>query len=97
MGCLSIRERFSKRLQTKPSIVNKEGVTHLKITAGHIEFDNVSFSYTNNEPMVKKMSFTVKGKKTVVLIRLTKNSKSTLLNLLKRFINPSKKSIKINS
>jgi len=45
---------------------------------------------------VKKIYFTVKGKKTIALIRLTRNSKSTLLNLLKRFIDPSKGSIKID-
>jgi len=46
--------------------------------------------------VVKKISFIVKGRKTVALIRLTGSSKSTLLNFLKRFINPSKGSIKIN-
>jgi ABC-type multidrug transport system fused ATPase/permease subunit len=45
---------------------------------------------------VKKISFIVKGKKTVALIKLTKSGKSILLNLLKRFINFSKGSIKIN-
>jgi len=47
--------------------------------------------------MVKKISFIVKGGKTVMLIKLTGSSKSILLNLLKRFIDPSKGSIKINS
>jgi len=46
---------------------------------------------------VKKISFIVKGGKTIALIGLTRSGKSTLLNLLKRFINPSKGSIKINS
>ena len=46
--------------------------------------------------MVKKISFIIKGGKTIMLIRLTRSGKSTLLNLLKRFINPSKGSIKIN-
>jgi len=45
---------------------------------------------------VKKISFTVKGGKTITLVRLTGSGKSILFNLLKRFINPSKGSIKIN-
>jgi len=45
---------------------------------------------------VKKISFIIEGKKTVTLIRLTKSGKSILLNLLKRFIDPSEGSIKIN-
>jgi len=96
IGCLSVGECFSKLLQTKPSIVDKEGATHLKVTTGRVKFNNVSFSYAD-EPAVKKISFTVKGRKTVTLIRLTRSGKSILLNLLKRFIDPSKGSIKINS
>ena len=46
---------------------------------------------------MKKISFIVKGGKTITLIRLTRSGKSILLNLLKRFIDPSKGSIKINS
>ena len=97
MGCLSVGEHFSKLLRTKPSIVNKKGVIHLKVTTGRVKFDNVLFSYADDKLMVKKISFTVKGGKTIALIRLTGSGKSTLLNLLKRFIDPSKGSIKINS
>jgi len=57
----------------------------------------ILFSYTNNKLIVKKIGFIVEGRKTITLIRLTGSSKSILLNLLKRFINPSKGSIKINS
>ena len=46
--------------------------------------------------MVKKISFMVKGGKTVTLIRLTGSGKFILLNLLKWFINPSEGNIKIN-
>jgi ABC-type transport system involved in Fe-S cluster assembly fused permease/ATPase subunit len=97
MVCLSIGERFSKLLRTKLSIVDKEGVTHLEVTAGRVKFNNILFSYANNKLTVKKISFTVEGGKTIALIRLTGSGKSILLNLLKRFINPSKGSIKINS
>jgi ABC-type transport system involved in Fe-S cluster assembly fused permease/ATPase subunit len=97
IGCLSAGERFSKLLRTKPSIIDKEGVTHLKVTAGRVKFNNILFSYANDELIVKKISFIVKGGKTITLIRSTGSSKSILLNLLKRFINPSKGSIKINS
>ena len=96
IGCLSAGERFFKLFWTKPSIVNKEGVIHLKVTAGRVKFNNILFSYTN-KLVVKKISFIVKGRKTITLIGLTRSGKSTLLNLLNWFINPSKGSIKINS
>ena len=96
IGCLSTGECFSKLLRTKLSIVNKEGATHLKVTAGCVKFNNVSFSYADDKPTVKKISFTVEGGKTIALIGLTGSGKSILLNLLKRFIDPSKGSIKID-
>ena len=46
--------------------------------------------------MVKKISFIVKGGKTVILVRLIRSGKFTLFNLLKWFIDPSKGSIKID-
>ena len=97
IGYLSTKKRFSKLLRIKPSIINKKGVTYFKVTAGRVKFNNVLFSYTNDKLMVKKICFTVKGRKIITLIRLTKSGKSTLLNLLKRFIDPSKGSIKIDS
>ena len=96
INCLSTGKYFSKLLRTKLSIVDKEGAIHLKVTTNRIKFDNVLFSYANNKLIVKKISFTVKGGKTVILIRLTRSGKSTLLNLLKWFIDPNKGSIKIN-
>ena len=96
IGCLSAGERFSKLLRTKLSIVDKEGAIYLKVTASCIKFNNVLFSYADDELTVKKISFIVKGGKTITLIGLTGSGKSTLLNLLKRFIDPSKGSIKIN-
>ena len=97
IGCLSAKKCFSKLFQTKPFIINKERVTHLEITAGRVKFNNILFFYADDKLIIKKISFTVKGGKTITLIRLTRSSKSILLNLLKRFINPSKGSIKINS
>jgi len=97
IGYLSAGERFSKLLRTKLSIINKKGVIYLEVTAGRVKFNNVLFSYANDKLIVKKISFTVKGGKTIALIRPTRSSKSILLNLLKRFIDPSKGSIKINS
>ena len=96
IGCLSAGKYFSKFLQTKPSIVNKEEVIYFEVTTSRIKFNNILFSYANNKPTVKKISFTVKGGKTIILIKLTKSGKSILFNLLKQFIDPSKGSIKID-
>ena len=45
---------------------------------------------------MEKISFTVESRKTVALVRPIRSGKSTLFNLLKRFIDFSKESIKID-
>lgn len=56
--------------------------------AGDIVFENVSFAY-DKEPVLKDVSFTLhKGEKTA-LVGLSGSGKSTILNLIERFYEPS--------
>jgi ATP-binding cassette subfamily B protein AbcA/BmrA len=56
--------------------------------AGDIVFENVSFAY-DKEPVLQDVSFTVrKGEKTA-LVGLSGSGKSTILNLIERFYEPS--------
>ena len=45
---------------------------------------------------MNKISFTVEGRKTVVLVRQNGSDKSTVFKLLQRFIDPNKEDIKID-
>ena len=47
--------------------------------------------------MVNKINFTIKGRKTITLVRQSGSSKSIVFKLLQWFINPNKRDIKINS
>ena len=83
MDCLSLGERFSKLLQARLSIVDKEGAISLKVTAGRVKFTNILFSYADsNRPAVNKISFTVEGGKTVALIGRSGSGKSIVFKLL---------------
>jgi ATP-binding cassette subfamily B protein AbcA/BmrA len=56
--------------------------------AGDIVFENVSFAY-DKDPILKDVSFTLhKGEKTA-LVGLSGSGKSTILNLIERFYEPS--------
>ena len=76
-------------------LTKKEQYT-LKLLLAALNLITSYFFYTNDKLVVKKISFIVKGGKTITLIRLTRSSKSILFNLLKRFIDLNKESIKIN-
>ncbi|MFE5319692.1 ABC transporter ATP-binding protein [Paenibacillus sp. NPDC056579] len=63
---------------------------------GHVVFDNVKFSYKENEPVLKGISFEAKPGQTVALVGHTGSGKSSILNLLFRFYDPEEGRITID-
>ena len=64
---------------------------------GDIRFDNVSFSYSNNKPSLKNITLSIKQGETIALVGSTGSGKTTLVNLLTRFYNPTDGKISINN
>jgi len=64
---------------------------------GDIHFDNVSFSYANAKPSLKNITLNIKQGETIALVGSTGSGKTTLVNLLTRFYNPTEGNILINS
>jgi len=62
---------------------------------GDIYFDNVSFSYSNNNPSLKNITLNIKQGETIALVGSTGSGKTTLVNLLTRFYNPTDGKISI--
>ncbi|MFP3389902.1 ABC transporter ATP-binding protein [Brevibacillus sp. SIMBA_040] len=52
---------------------------------GHVRFENVSFGYKENEPLIQNMNIDVKPGMTVAIVGPTGAGKTTLVNLLMRF------------
>src|SRR5690554_4919700 len=52
---------------------------------GHVEFDDVWFSYNKNNPVLKGVSFEIEPNSMVGIVGHTGSGKSTLMNLLLRF------------
>ena len=53
-------------------------------------FKNVSFSYDDKNPSLNNINLTIKNGETIALVGSTGSGKTTLVNLLTRFYNPSK-------
>ncbi|MDO5022487.1 MAG: ABC transporter ATP-binding protein [Eubacteriales bacterium] len=62
--------------------------------SGDIVFDNVSFSY-DNQKVLDKLSFTIKGGETVAILGATGSGKSTVLHMLQRLYEPNEGKITI--
>ncbi len=68
-----------------PLIQNKNGTVRVpKLTKG-IKFNDVSFEYNQNEPVLKHISFEVKVGETIAIVGNSGGGKSTLVNLIPRF------------
>lgn len=59
-------------------------------------FDNVSFAYKSGEPVLKGISFEVRKGETVALVGHTGSGKSSIMNLLLGFYEPSGGEIRID-
>ena len=80
----------------KPVIVDKLGATELKIAAGKVEFNDVSFSYDSKQPVLKNVQLTIDPGSKVALVGESGEGKTTLTNLLLRLYEPEQGSILID-
>lgn len=66
-------------------------------TAPHVQFCNVTFAYKNTkEPSLEKIDFTAERGETIGIIGGTGSGKTTLINLIPRFYDVTKGSIRID-
>ena len=68
----------------------------LQLKQGNIIFDNVTFGYQANHPVLKKIHLTVNTGQTIGIVGHTGSGKSSLINLLFRFYDPQEGGIFID-
>ncbi|GAG29365.1 unnamed protein product, partial [marine sediment metagenome] len=57
---------------------------------GHLTFNQVSFAYETDHPVLRDVTFEVKPGETVAIVGATGSGKTTLVNLVERFYDPDK-------
>lgn len=65
-------------------------------SSSHITFDNVSFGYDPKNPVIKNLNLDIKPGQRIAIVGPTGAGKTTLVNLLMRFYDVDKGSIKID-
>ena len=78
-------ERVLRILANEEYAPKQAAAAHGQITNGKIEFKNVTFGYSANQPILKDISFTAKPGQTVALVGHTGSGKSSTINALMRF------------
>jgi len=81
-----------------PKIIDKNNVKKLILKIGQIDFENVDFSYSEEEnKILNNLNLNIPGQKMTALVGLSGAGKSTILNLIPRFYNIIKGDIKIDN
>jgi len=75
-------------LDTPSAIENAEDAEDLGDVSGSIAFENVSFHYSNNIPVLKNVSFSCEPGMMVALVGPTGVGKTTATQLISRFYDP---------
>lgn len=88
--------RFSEMMQIHEEMPEKPDAVELSEKIESVDFENVSFDYSENFPVLKNISLEVKKGQTVAFVGPSGGGKTTLCNLLARFYEVKDGSIKIN-
>ena len=93
---LAATERVFKVLDVHPKIVDQPNALRLNEAKGNIIFENISFSYLKNVPLIDKISLIIKKGQTVALVGHSGAGKTTILNLICRFFDPASGTITLD-
>jgi len=86
---LASAERTFSLLDARPDVVDRPGAEDPGTLRGEIRFEHVDFYYDPQNPVLTDFNLTVQPGETVALVGPTGGGKSTIVNLLCRFYEPT--------
>jgi ATP-binding cassette subfamily B protein len=88
-------ERVFSLIDAQPEVADREGATDPGTIRGEIEFDDVHFAYEEDKPVLAGLNLKVKRGETIALVGPTGGGKSTIINLICRFYEPTRGTIRL--
>ena len=82
-------------LDVESDVKEKQDAVTLESCNGEISFENVSFSYNKDEPVLSDISFKANPGEMVAIVGPTGVGKTTIVSLMERFYDPKNGCIKI--
>ncbi len=90
-------ERFAEIMDTDPDIVDKESAKTLTVTDGKIDFENVSFRYSEEtDEVLNNVNIHIGSGESLALVGPSGGGKTTICNLIPRFYEATAGTIKID-
>jgi len=84
-SALAGAERVFEILDTPEELPDIKDASEVENPVGEVEFKDVTFSYQENQPVLKNISFYVPPGKVIALVGETGAGKTTIVNLITRF------------
>lgn len=88
--------RFYEIMEQKPDIIDKPEAKDIEVSKGEIVFNDVTFGYEPERPIIKNLNLTIKPGETVAFVGSTGAGKTTIANLLLRFYEPQSGNITLD-
>lgn len=89
--------RVFEILDAKSDVSDRPGAATLPPVQGNVKFENVTFRYFGSgDPVLRNVTFEADPGQTVALLGATGSGKTTIINLLPRFYDPSEGKIAID-
>ncbi|MGD9315458.1 MAG: ABC transporter ATP-binding protein [Anaerolineae bacterium] len=95
-SALAGAERIFELIDTKPDLIDEPDAVEMPLIEGRVAFDNVSFHYKPEEPVLRGVSLVAEPGQTVALVGPTGAGKTTLVNLIGRFYEAEEGTVRID-
>jgi len=89
-------ERIFEIVDTRSEVEESPDAVELPEVEGHVRFENVSFQYGENAPVLRNVSLDVPPGGMIALLGATGSGKSTIINLVPRFYDPTEGRITVD-
>ena len=89
-------EQLFGLLEERPKIADTDDAKNLTLERAQIAFNNVSFAYDEARPILRDVSFHIRGGEKLAVVGASGAGKSTLVKLLFRFYDPDSGSVTID-
>ncbi len=94
-AAMASSERVFKLLDTPATIVAPVNASTIPDGSGRIEFDHVWFAYKGDDWVLRDVTFTIQRGETIAIVGHTGAGKTTIINLLLRFYDVQRGSIRV--
>jgi ABC-type multidrug transport system fused ATPase/permease subunit len=89
-------DRVREIREQLPEVIDREGAKRCHRISGEVEFESVHFSYQPDQPLLQQLGFRLEPAETVALVGASGSGKSTIVDLLLRFLDPQQGRIRID-